>query len=77
MHPTGIYAYCVNKKAKLPRAEKAINEILTAQRLDPNMKITGELSSFEKRVKSLKAASEYEDDGSVEYAVTVMKGLSM
>lgn len=77
VHPAGIYAYCVNKKAKLPRAEKAINEILTAQRLDPNMKITGELSSFEKRVKSLKAASEYEDDGSVEYAVTVMKGLSM
>ena len=77
VHPTGIYAYCVNKKAKLPRAEKAINEILTAQRLDPNLKITGELSSFEKRVKSLKAASEYEDDGSVEYAVTVMKGLSM
>ena len=28
VHPTGIYAYCVNKKAKLPRAEKAINEIL-------------------------------------------------
>ena len=52
-------------------------KFLTAQRLDPNMKITGELSSFEKRVKSLKAASEYEDDGSVEYAVTVMKGLSM
>ena len=41
------------------------------------MKITGELSAFEKRVKSLKPASEYEDDGSVEYAVTVMKGLSM
>ena len=77
VHPTGIYAYCINQKAKLPRAEKALNEILAAQRLDPNMKITGELSSFEKRVKSLKAASEYEDEGSTAYAVKVMKGLSM
>lgn len=77
VHPTGIYAYCTNKKADASRAEKALNEILSAQRLDPNMRITKELSSFEKRVKSLKPAAEYEDDGSVEYAANVMKGLSM
>lgn len=77
VHPTGIYAYCVNKRADAKRAEKAINEILSAHRLNPNMRITEDLSSFEKRVKSLKPAAEYEDDGSVEYAVNVMKGLSM
>ena len=77
VHPTGIYAYCNNKKADAARAEKALNEILKANRLDPNFRITKELSSFEKRAKSLKPASEYEDDGSVEYGVNVMKGLSM
>ena len=77
VHPAGIYAYCTNKKADAARAEKALNEILKANRLDPNFRITKELSSFEKRAKSLKPASEYEDDGSVEYGVNVMKGLSM
>lgn len=41
------------------------------------MKITGELSTFDKRLKSLKPVSEYEDDGSVEYAVNTMKSLCM
>ena len=77
VHPTGIYAYCVNKRADAKRAEKALNEILTAQKLDPNMRVTNELKTFDKRIKSLKPASEYEDDGTVEYAVRVLKSLSM
>ena len=51
VQPHRDYAYCVNKKQSFPEQKRPINEILTAQRLDPNMKITGELSSFEKRVK--------------------------
>lgn len=77
IHPTGIYAYCINQKIDAAEAEKSLNEILSAQRLDPNMKITKELYTFEKRLKSLKKASEYEDDGSVEYAVKLLKSLSM
>ena len=77
VHPTGIYAYCVNEKVDVRSAEAALNAILKEQRLDPNMKITKELSAFEKRIKSLKPASEYEDDGSVDYAVNLMKNLSM
>lgn len=77
VHPTGIYAYCINGKVDVHSAEAALNEILKEQRLDPNMKITKELSTFEKRIRSLKPSSEYEDDGSVEYAVNLMKSLSM
>lgn len=77
VHPTGIYAYCINKKVKVQAAEHEINEVLKTHRLDPNMKITTELSVFEKRIKSLKPASEYEDDGSVEYGAKIMKNLSM
>lgn len=77
VHPTGIYAYCINAKVDVRSAEAALNEMLKAQRLDPNMKLTKELSTFEKRIKSLKPASEYEDDGSADYAVSLMKSLSM
>lgn len=77
VHPTGIYAYCINEKANVQRAEQALNEILKAQKLDPNLKITRELKTFEKRIKSLKPAAEYEDDGSTEYAIRVLKSLSM
>lgn len=77
VHPTGIYAYCINPKVNTQEAEKSLNDILVSQRLDPNMKITKELSTFDKRLKSLKPASEYEDDGSVEYAVNTMKSLCM
>lgn len=77
VHPTGIYAYCINPRVNIQEAEKSLNDILVSQRLDPNMKITKELSTFDKRLKSLKPASEYEDDGSVEYAVNTMKSLCM
>lgn len=77
VHPTGVYAYCINQKVHTQSAEKDLNEIFVSQRLDPNVKITKELSAFEKRIKSLKPASEYEDDGSMEYAAGLLKSLSM
>lgn len=77
VHPTGIYAYCINQKVNVQEAEKSLNEILISQRLDPNMKITKDLSTFDKRIKSLKPASDYEDDGSLDYAVRTMRSLCM
>ena len=77
VHPTGIYGYCINGKADLKRAEAALNETLKGQRLDPNLKLTGDLKTFDKRIRSLKPAAEYEDDGSVDYAVRVLKSMSM
>lgn len=77
VHPTGVYAYCVNKKADVQKAEKALNDTFREQRLDPNIKIMKEEHAFMKRLKSLKPASEYEDDGSVDFAAGVLKSLSM
>ena len=51
--------------------------MLKANKLDPNLKIVTSRSTFDKRIHSLKPASEYEDDGTVEYGVRVIKGLSM
>ena len=68
VHPTGIY---------VKRAEAGLNELLKANKLDPNLKIVTSRSTFDKRIHSLKPASEYEDDGTVEYGVRVIKGLSM
>lgn len=59
------------------RAEKDLNEILKAQKLDPNLKVVNTKNAFDKRVKSLKPSSQYEDDGSVEYGIRIMKSLSM
>lgn len=77
VHPTGVYAYCINQKVDTAVAEKSLNEIFVSQRLDPNVKITKDIYTFEKRIKSLKPASEYEDDGSMEYGAGVLKSLSM
>lgn len=77
VHPTGVYAYCINTKIKVPDAEKALNEMFVEQRLNPNVKLSKEFAVFEKRMKSLKPASEYEDDGSMEYAAKLLQSLSM
>ena len=45
--------------------------------INPNLKIVTSRSTFDKRIHSLKPAPEYEDDGTVEYGVRVIKGLSM
>ncbi len=77
VHPTGVYAYCAKDKISVPKAEEAFNQILRSHRLDPHMKIILEESAFWKRADSLKPAEEYEDDGSVEYTVKLLKNLSM
>lgn len=77
VHPTGIYVYCINPKLNVKRAEAGLNELLKANKLDPNLKIVTSRSTFDKRIHSLKPASEYEDDGTVGYGVSVIKGLSM
>ena len=67
----GIFFKCKNKECR------KIFELLKANKLDPNLKIVTSRSTFDKRIHSLKPASEYEDDGTVEYGVRVIKGLSM
>lgn len=77
VHPNGVFAYCSNAKADLAKAEKAINALFQSNKLDPNVKLIKDPYAFFRRLDNLKPASEYEDDGVVDYAATLMKNLSM
>lgn len=77
VHPLGIYAYCTSQKADVKQAEKTLNEFLKAQRLDGNLKIIKDEKSFFQRLEELKPSAGYEDDGSVDYAVSFLKNMSM
>lgn len=77
VHPKGVYAYCISKKIDAAKAEKALNALFAANKLDPNVKVIKDEHSFLRRLDSLKPASEYEDDGTTAYAASLMKSLSM
>lgn len=77
VHPNGVFAFCSNDKADLTKAEKALNGLFQTNKLDPNVKLIRDPHAFWRRLDSLKPASEYEDDGVVDYAAALMKNLSM
>ena len=77
VHPNGVFAFCSNEKTDLSKAEKAVNALFQANKLDPNVKLIRDPHAFFRRLDSLKSASEYEDDGVVDYAAALMKNLSM
>ena len=77
VHPNGVFAFCSSEKADLAKAEKALNTLFSANKLDPNVKLICDPHAFWRRMDSLKPASEYEDDGVVDYAAALMKNLSM
>ena len=77
IHPTGIYAYNINPKVNVKASEAELNRTLEAMRLDGNLHIISDWKTFEKRMESLKPASEYEDDGSMDYAAETLKKMSM
>ncbi len=77
VHPSGVYFFCSNPKADEKKAENYLNEVFRAHRLDPNAKVITDEKAFFRRAESLKPASAYEDDGSVEYAAELLKNLSM
>lgn len=77
VHPQGVFAYCTSAKIDAKKAEKYLNSMFTSHRLDPNVKVFKEEKAFLKRLESLKPSAQYEDDGSVDYAVNLLKNLSM
>ena len=76
VHPHGVYAYCTGKNRKAKEAEKALNELFKASRLEPNIRILWDEKSFFKRLESLKPA-DGDEDGTIEYEGNVLKSLSM
>ncbi len=77
VHPVGAFVYCSNQKLDVKKAESYLNSVMKANKLDPDVKIFLSEDKFLKRLKSLKPLSEYEDDGSLEYTVSLFKSLSM
>ncbi|MEY8337240.1 O-linked GlcNAc transferase-like protein [Lachnospiraceae bacterium 62-35] len=77
VHPTGVYCYCISLRLDGRKGESFLNGIFSAHKLDPHVKIIQDEKMFFQRLDSLKPSSEYEDDGSVEYGISVLKSLSM
>ena len=59
------------------KAEKELQEFLKNNRINLKLRLITDEKSFFRRLDSLKPASEYEDDGTVEYAARLLKNLSM
>ena len=59
VHPNGVFAFCSSEKADLAKAEKALNTLFSANKLDPNVKLICDPHAFWRRMDSLKPASEY------------------
>ncbi|MDD3253913.1 MAG: O-linked GlcNAc transferase-like protein [Lachnospiraceae bacterium] len=79
VHPNGVCAYCTSKSPKLntAKAEKAIQELFRANKVELGVKLILDEHSFLRRLDNLKPMQEYEDDGSVDYAAALLKTLSM
>ena len=77
VHPTGIFAYCTSSRLNTGKAEKELQELLKNNRINLKLRLITDEKSFFRRLDSLKPASEYEDDGTVEYAARLLKNLSM
>lgn len=77
IHPVGVIIYSSSKKVDGKVAEKYLNNTFQGHRLDPNAKVITDENGFFKRLEGMKPSSEYEDDGSVDYAVKLLKNLSM
>lgn len=78
VHPTGgIYAYCTDSRIKVQKAEDEMNETLRDQNLNFKVRISTDKRTFDKRIKSLKPASEYEPNEKMDEVISVLKAMSM
>lgn len=77
VHPAGVYGYLTSCRADAAKAEKSLNDLFSANRLDPRVKLITDEHSFFRRLESLKPAEEYEDDETVAASAALLKSLSM
>lgn len=77
VHPSGVFLYCTSPKLDTAKAEKFLKEMFAGHKLDLSVKIILDEKAFFHRLESLKPAEEYEDDGSVDYTLQLLKNLSM
>lgn len=77
VHPVCIVGYCPSAKLDIAKAEKGINELLYAAKIEKKIKILKDEHAFFHRLEVLKPMDAYEDDGVVEYTCQTLKNLSM
>lgn len=77
VHPGGVYAYCTAVKPDTAKAEKSLNALLSASCPGLKIKVMRDEKSFWRRLESLQPADGSGDDGTAEYAVSLLKSLSM
>lgn len=77
VHPKGVFVYCPSERLDEKKAEKYLNDTFRSHKLDPHVKIMKDENGYLRRLKGLRPAAEYEDDGSVEYTAKLLKSLSM
>ncbi len=77
VHPSGVFLYCTSPKLDTAKAEKFLKEMFAGHKLDLGVKIILDEKAFFHRMESLKPAEDYEDDGSVDYTLQLLKNLSM
>jgi hypothetical protein len=77
VHPSCVVGYCPAARLDTAKAEKGLNDLLKAARLEPNLKILKDERMFLRRLEGLKPADSYEDDGVVAYTVQTLKSLTM
>ncbi len=77
VHPTGVYACCRTGKFDMAKAELFFKDMFTSHKLEPNVKLIKDETAFFNRIKNLKPETEFEDDGSVEVTISLLKSLSM
>lgn len=78
VHPAGgIYVYCTTSGVKVQQAENELNETLKEQKLNFRIWLSTDKKTFDKRIKSLKPASEYEENEQMESVISVLKEMSM
>lgn len=77
VHPLGTFAFCPAKKVDVKGSEKFLNDAFKSRGLDGNVRLIMDEGAFLKRMKSLRPAGEFEDDGSMEYGANLLKTLSM
>ncbi len=77
VHPLGVFGYCPEARLDEKKAEKGLNALFAANKLDPNIRIFKDEGAFLRRLDSLGAADAHADDGTVEYEARTLKSLTM
>lgn len=77
IHETGVYAYCAYKKMDTAKAERFMNQMFLRHKLDREIKILLDETTYINRLRSLKADVRDEINSNLDQTVSLLKSLSI